>query len=248
MKHIQKLGYGLVGSALAIGVLASGIPAAFAQQTTSSGTANGSTPVFYNQSGTATNPGGTAVPPGYYYNQQGQQVYYYGNGTYYNPSTGQYGGVAYNGSSAPGVPSSSATAVGNGNGTVYTSSTYGNTNSTTVAGSAATGGTPVFYQNGTAVNPGGTALPAGHYNLQNGQQVYYYGNGTYYDPSTGTYGGQVFTSPTVLAVAGTSTMSPGVPNTGAGGDATYTILGVIASLIIAGTGMIYLARNKTVTM
>jgi hypothetical protein len=163
------------------------------------------TPVFYDQNGNAVNPNGTAEPAGYYYNSSGQQVYYYGNGTYYNPSTGTYGG------------------------SVNPTTTY-----------TAPGATPVFYNapNGTAANPGGTPLNAGYYYASNGDQVYYYGNGTYYDPTTQTYGGQAF---------GTSaSLVPGVPNTGAGGMATETWLVLLASLAIAGSGIAFITRRTAI--
>lgn len=163
------------------------------------------TPVLYSQNGTAVNPNGTTEPAGYYYNSSGQQIYYYGNGTYYNPSTATYGGTAF--------PTT---------GTVVTSTPSGTT--------------PVFYSSagGTAVNPGGTALAPGNYYAANGDQVYYYGNGTYYDPTTGTYGGQAF---------GTSAFAPGVPNTGAGGEAEATWLALFAALAVAAGGIAYITRQ-----
>src|SRR5580704_5470067 len=118
-------------------------------------TVNETTPIFY-QNGQAVNPSGTAVSPGWYSLQDGDQVYYYGNGTYYDSTTGTYGGHVFG----------------------------------SYVASAPNGSTPIFYnQNGQAINPSGTPVPAGYYNLANGQQVYYYGNGTYYNNATDTYGG-----------------------------------------------------------
>lgn len=96
---------------------------------------------------------------------------------------------------------------------------------------------PTLYdQSGNPVNATVSKVPAGYYYLQTGgqHQVYYYGNGTYYDASTGTYGGSV-SNPNGTSGAGlgyvpsTGTVvatTPGVPNTGAGGDAptNWTLL------------------------
>lgn len=112
---------------------------------------------------------------------------------------------------------------------------------------------PVLYnQNGAAVNNGTTAVPAGYYYLQPGvpsSQVYYYGNGTYYNASTGEYGGSINnpngTSGAGLGytTSGTVASTPGVPNTGAGGNAamTWTILAVSAAIVVAGA--LYLGRE-----
>lgn len=118
---------------------------------------------------------------------------------------------------------------------------------------------PVFYNaQGQQVNGAGSAaLPAGYYYLQpngQGQQVYYYGNGTYYDPSIGQYGGSVsnpngtaganlgYTNGTVGQYDNTTT--PGVPNTGAGGGALAAWL----TLILAGSavvlGVMYLGWSR----
>ena len=129
------------------------------------------TSVFYNQAGQAVNPNGTLEPAGYYYNSSGQQIYYYGNGTSYNPETGTYGGQAFG--------------------------TFG---SPVVAGVS----TSIFYnQSGQAINSSGTSEPAGYYYLSNGNQVYYYGNGTYYDTATETYGGMIFRG-TVATASGST--------------------------------------------
>ena len=174
------------------------------------------------------NSGGSSEPAGYYYNSSGQQVYYYGNGTYYNPTTGTYGGTAF---------SSSTTGSGS-NTTNTTGSTMTNTGTTNTGG---TDQTPLLYsQSGQVVNSGGTSEPAGYYYNASGQQIYYYGNGTYYDPSTGTYGGQAF------GTTASSASAPGVPNTGAGGDAAYTWLALLVSAAIAAGGVLYLSRRSSI--
>ncbi len=115
---------------------------------------------------------------------------------------------------------------------------------------------PVLYnQSGQPVNNGTTGpLAAGYYFLQPNQpgtQVYYYGNGTYFDPVTGLYGGSAVNDP--YGIAGVSLgysatvlqpSAPLVPNTGAGGNAaaTWAILAASAAAIAAGTA--YLASSK----
>lgn len=106
---------------------------------------------------------------------------------------------------------------------------------------------PTLYdQSGNPVNTTNTKVPAGYYFLQTGgqHQVYYYGNGTYYDASVGQYGGSI-SDPNGTSGAGlgyvnsTGTVvasAPGVPNTGAGGNApvTWTILAISALVVLAG--------------
>jgi hypothetical protein len=111
---------------------------------------------------------------------------------------------------------------------------------------------PVLYdQSGHAVNNGTTALPAGYYFLQPGvsnSQVYYYGNGTYYNPSIGQYGGSIGnpngTSGALLGYASSPTTvaaAPGVPNTGAGGASPVSWAILIASGAAVLAGAAYLA-------
>ena len=168
------------------------------------------TPVFYQQNGTVVNPNGTSVPAGYYYIAPGgDQVYYYGHGTYYDATTQMYGGH------------------------VFGSYVYPVT--------TATGQTPVFYnQAGQAVNPAGTSVPAGNYYLANGNQVEYYGNGTYYNPTTQTYGGMIFGGPV------TTVSAPGIPNTGMGGQATMNWFVLAATALIFAGATVYIYRRGTV--
>jgi hypothetical protein len=162
------------------------------------------TPVFY-QNGQAVNPSGTAVPAGYYSLQNGDQVYYYGNGTYYDSTTGTYGGHVF-GSYVAATP---------------------------------TGYTPVFYsQSGQAINPDGSPLSAGYYYLQNGNQVYYYGNGTYYNNTTQTYGGMIFGG----AVASPGT--PTAPNTGMGGTAAMNWFLLVSTALVFVVGAVYVSRSS----
>ena len=106
---------------------------------------------------------------------------------------------------------------------------------------------PTLYdQSGNPVNTGVSAVPAGYYFLQTGgqHQVYYYGNGTYYDASTGMYGGST-SNPNGTSGAGlgytpsTGTVVatvPGVPNTGAGGNApmNWALLAVSGAVVLGG--------------
>jgi len=112
--------------------------------------------------------------------------------------------------------------------------------------------TPTFYnQSGNPVNNGGTALAPGWYYNQSGQTVYYYGDGTYYNPATGTYYGA---NGTTMAVAnpsagiaaesvGSGTVIPAAPNTGAGGEADANAIALILSGLAAVAGVTYLVRG-----
>jgi hypothetical protein len=106
-------------------------------------------------------------------------------------------------------------------------------------------------------------LAAGYYYLATGaqHQVYYYGNGVFYDPATGTYGGSAVydangtagvslgystavTNPGYVTSTGSASGTPGVPNTGAGGDATATwVTLAIAGLVVIG-GIAYLVKTS----
>ncbi len=118
----------------------------------------------------------------------------------------------------------------------------------------------IYNAAGQPVNVGNTAaLPAGYYYLAPGaqQQVYYYGNGTYYNSSTGAYGGSI-NDP--LGTAGvnlgyTTAVSdpnnvfagasyPGVPNTGLGGEASATWATLILSLAVVVSGVSYLVVTR----
>ncbi len=165
------------------------------------------TPTFYTQSGAVVNSGGSSVLAGYYYLANGNSVYYYGNGTYYNTNTQLYGGY------------------------VFGSYVYPTTTST--------GATPVFFnQSGQMVNPGGTALPIGYYYLQNGNQIYYYGNGTYYNPTTQLYGGSVS--------GGINTTTVGAPNTGMGGQVSINLLILATTALIFIGASMYVSRRETI--
>lgn len=117
---------------------------------------------------------------------------------------------------------------------------------------------PTFYNtSGQPVNVGiTTALPAGYYFLSpGGQQIYYFGNGTFYNPASGTYGGSVSNT---LGVAGYNlgysssvtdpvnvrTTYPGVPNTGTGGEALATWITLILSAAIVLSGAAYLVATR----
>ena len=121
---------------------------------------------------------------------------------------------------------------------------------------------PALYnQSGAQVNNGNTsALPAGYYFLQTGAQgtqVYYYGNGTYYDPSTGVYGGSVsdangtagaLLNYTSVGTTGTvSVTSPGVPNTGAGGNAsmTWLALAISGAVLVGGASYLVMMARRS---
>lgn len=152
------------------------------------------------------------------------------------------------------------------NATNTSSSNYNSTSNYYTTGTGYTGTMgamatmPVLYNSsGQPVNVNSTgALAAGYYYLAPGsqQQVYYYGNGVFYNPATGTYGGSSVYDPNgtagvslgystaVTSPSYTTSGTPGVPNTGAGGEATATwITLILAGLIVAG-GVTYLVRTR----
>ena len=101
---------------------------------------------------------------------------------------------------------------------------------------------PALYNsNGAEVNASNAvALPAGTYYLgpsTSYDTVYYYGNGVYYDPATGTYGGSTSdsygTAGANLGYTTTGTIAT-APNTGVGGSLVYDnwIVLAISSLVV----------------
>lgn len=120
---------------------------------------------------------------------------------------------------------------------------------------------PALYdQQGNQVNDADNTTPlnAGKYYLNsNGtNEVYYYGNGNYYDPRTLIYWGtQTYTNgaegATIMNLsqsiaqtnAGNTTVTPGVPNTGAGGAALTNWLMLIGGL--SALSLIVYASRRT---
>lgn len=118
---------------------------------------------------------------------------------------------------------------------------------------------PVLYNaSGQAVNTvPNVPLAAGWYFLQPGgsstYEVYYAGNGTYsyYDTNMGSYGGSVNdpdgTAGVTLNYVATllsSPGTPGIPNTGAGGDSTMVWVTLILSGLVAGAGLAFLVSSR----
>jgi hypothetical protein len=118
---------------------------------------------------------------------------------------------------------------------------------------------PALYNSaGMEVNISNTApLGAGYYYLapgaQSNTQVYYYGNGTFVDQTTGIYGGSV-SDPNgtvgVTLVYGTleGTTVPGAPNTGVGGNSTAVWMTLIITSVLAIAGVSYLVTRKPTAM
>ncbi|MDP3962673.1 MAG: hypothetical protein Q8Q03_02295 [bacterium] len=120
---------------------------------------------------------------------------------------------------------------------------------------------PVLYnQSGQVVNGFNTStggLNAGTYYTAQGNERYYFPNGTYYDPATQQYGGNII-YPNVPGPAGVvvnpgtgtggtggGVFTPGVPDTGAGGGALLTWISLLASGLIVATGVTYILRRRT---
>ena len=112
---------------------------------------------------------------------------------------------------------------------------------------------PALYnQSGVEVNASGAIVPAaGWYYLDSNasaaSKVYYYGNGVYYDPTAGIYGGSAVKDPNGTAGVdlgyAASVLSPSsvvtAPNTGLGGTAATNWLVLIASGLIMMAGATY---------
>ena len=132
----------------------------------------------------------------------------------------------------------------------------------TIASAQTVTPTPIFYnQSGMVINNGNGAISQGWYYNQSGQSVYYYGDGTYYNPENGVYyglngstmsvsnpsagiaseGARPVTSTTVT----TTTVVPTAPNTGAGGEAGANILALVLSGLVAVAGVTYLVRETS---
>ena len=109
----------------------------------------------------------------------------------------------------------------------------------------------LFNQNNVEVNGSNTYLAAGYYNLAGGQQVYYYGNGTFYNATAQTYGGSVNNPSGMAGVsigsAGSAATAPGLPNTGVGGNAAMNWTILLASAAIAVAGIAYLGKSREST-
>ena len=113
---------------------------------------------------------------------------------------------------------------------------------------------PTLYnQYGTAVNIAtNTSLPAGTYFLAPGDsvttEVQYYGNGMFYNPSAGIYGGSVNdpngTAGVSLNYVSSVENAPGIPNTGAGGESVAVWMTLIASGLVVLGGLAYLLNAR----
>jgi hypothetical protein len=141
---------------------------AYAQNTTTM-------PVLYNQNNSPVNTGASYLTAGNYYlgagpSSGGHLIEYYGNGTFYDATIQMYGGSISDPNGTAGAPLG------------YVMELSAGFNMAVMP--------TLFNSNNTAVNTGTGFLAAGYYNL-GGHQVYYYGNGTFYDPSTQTYGGSI---------------------------------------------------------
>jgi hypothetical protein len=118
-----------------------------------------------------------------------------------------------------------------------------------VVANAATTMPALYNSAGIEVNNGNTTpLATGYYYLAPGAslstQVYYYGNGTYYDSTTGTYGGSVADPNGTAGVTINGSSAPGVPDTGAGGNAVAVAMTLLASGLVVAAGATYLFRSR----
>jgi len=128
-------------------------------------------PAIYTQNNVQVNSTNSSLAAGYYYLANADRIYYFGNGTFYDQTSQVYGGTISDPSGMAGVALS------------YTS--YASVSGTGMAAM------PALYTQSTQVNTMNTQLASGYYTLASGQQVYYYGNGTYYNPGILLYGGSI---------------------------------------------------------
>ncbi|MES2216476.1 MAG: hypothetical protein V4481_04245 [Patescibacteria group bacterium] len=143
-------------------------------------------------------------------------------------------------------------------GTLYNTSSGGTAVTTPTNGSIyyTTSGSPVYYSNGSAYNAadtsagtpilqnGVTPTTNGTYYSTTGVPLYYY-NGSYFYPNTSTGGTSGGTSGGTTGNTGTggTSVTPGVPNTGAGGSSAVNWAILLASGLVAVGGVTYLARR-----
>jgi hypothetical protein len=102
-----------------------------------------------------------------------------------------------------------------------------------------------------ALNADGSyVMPAGYYNSVYGT-FYNPATQTYYDPRTGMYTTSVPTGPISTSATGSTSMTgntnPGLPNTGAGGDATASDIALIVSGVAVLAGGAFLTRRLVLT-
>jgi hypothetical protein len=118
---------------------------------------------------------------------------------------------------------------------------------------------PAIYNSaGMEVNTSSTApLASGYYYLATGAQstteIYYNGDGTFVNESSGLYGGSV-SDPNgtvgVTLVYGTKegTVLAGVPNTGVGGNAMAVWMTLVVTGLITAAGVSYLVTHKSTSV
>ena len=161
-------------------------------------------------------------------------------------TTGTSGMTGSTGTGNTGSTSGTSGMTGSSNSSTGTTGSSGMTGSSATSGSTGTSGSmPILYdQNGNQVNATNGSIPAGYYYLnapqsQGGHQVEYYGNGTYYDPTTQTYGGSI-NSNSSTGTSNSSSVTPGAPNTGEGGMAAYNwlILGLSAAVFLGSVAFV----------
>ncbi len=115
--------------------------------------------------------------------------------------------------------------------------------------SSVTGMATFYTATGAMIHENAASIPVGHYFTANGDPLYYYGNGIYYNATTQTYG-DVYVPGFVSATYPGSSMTtaqattPGVPDTGLGGEAplNWTLLALSACITLA--GIAYFIRRQ----
>jgi hypothetical protein len=127
----------------------------------------------------------------------------------------------------------------------------------TAVSAQTTGTMPTLYNSsGQSVNTSGGTLQRGYYFLSpsgTGSQVYYYGDGTYYNFATGAFEGNVANStggagsymiPAATTGGSGTGGTVGIPNTGVGGDAGVAWAVLAMSAFAAALGVLYIVRAR----
>lgn len=107
---------------------------------------------------------------------------------------------------------------------------------------------PILYNaEGVAVNTGDDVLPEGYYFLDAGgnREVYYYGDGTYYDLTTANYHGNSGNPTGKAGVFTVNDTEAGVPNTGVGSASfrNWATFAMVALVVLAG-GAYFVVLNR----
>lgn len=117
--------------------------------------------------------------------------------------------------------------------------------------SSVTGIATFYTASGMMVHQSAATIPVGHYFTANGDPLYYYGHGIYYNATTQTYGdvyvpGFVSSTYPSSSVTTAQATTPGAPDTGRGGEAPFNWTLLALSTCITLAGVAYFIRRAVV--